>query len=501
MTSSNKQALARWEKIRQSIRSTTSINPSESPEERAKRKASLEKDREAWFLYYFPHWFTNEFSNEHRKWWRAIDNPKYTKLALQAFRGFSKTTVTQAELIRRAMLRQMKFVAYSSKSYDAAAAMIEPIKIQFEENLRLIQDYGTQKNLGAWEDGRIVLKNGVAFQAIGRNQSPRGMKVGAQRPDLQVYDDLDDDELVRSAEQLDKAYDWLTGALYPAMDFSGRYAAWFMENLFAEDCLMSRWAERADYVQQVNILDGKGRPTWPDRFPKAVVQDILSGIPEHIKQREYFNNPIKPGSTFKREWIQWKKMPPLKHYKYLVGYLDPSFSNRKDADHKAWLLLGLHNAEIHVRKVFCDVASVQEMVRWGYEMDRWVKDRNGAALLYMEEVFLQSLLYKDFNEEAKRVGYSLPLLGDTRSKPNKDARIAAQAGKFERGQVYFDIAEKDSHHMQNLIDQFLLFQMGSTRVKKDGPDAFEGGVTILEQLVFEAEKPLVGKRTANPKRW
>ncbi len=501
MRQQDKKALERWEKMRQSIRSSTQINTTETPEQRTRRRAELEKDRAAWFKYYFPNWCTSEFSEHHKKWWRARDNPKYKKLALRAFRGFSKTTDTQMELIRRALLQQVKFVVYSSKSWDAASDMLEPIKLQLEENARLIQDYGRQKNLGAWETGRIILKNGVAFQAIGRNQSPRGMKVGSQRPDLQVYDDLDDDELVRSAEQIDKAWDWLTGALFPAMDFSGHYSAWFVQNLFAEDCLMARWGNIADYVQEVNILDAKGRPTWPDRFPKEVVADILKGIPEHIRQREYFNNPIRPGSVFKREWIQWKKMPPLKQYKYLVAYLDPSFSNKKDADKKAWILVGLYKGEIHVRKAFCDVASVAEMVRWGYEMDRYLKEGSGAAQFYMEEVFLQNLLYKDFNEEAKRQGYPLALRGDQRKKPDKDSRIAARAGQFERGQVFFDQAEQGNHHMQNLVDQFLLFHMGSTRVKKDGPDAFEGAVFLLEQMIFTSEKPLVGAKISNTKRW
>ena len=101
--------------------------------------------------------------------------------------------------------------------------------------------------------------------------------------------------------------------------------------------------------------------------------------------------------------------------------------------------------------------------------------------MWMEEVFLQDLLYKDFAEVAKTKG-PLPLQGDTRKKPDKDSRIESISGYFERGNVIFNEDEKESHHMLELHEQFFAFEPG-VKTKKDGPDAMEGGMWKLNQMI------------------
>lgn len=498
----DKQALLHWEKLRSQIRSATPVDMSESLAAQRQRKARLEADWEAFCLYYFPNWVKSPFSKYHRQVARAYLSGKYKRIALVAFRGFSKTTFFQMLDIYEAMTERMKFSVWANKVKDGGANFVTTIKVQFEENNRLIHDYGPQRNVGMWEDDFFVLRNGVAFRAIGRGQSPRGMKYGETRPDRHHWDDMDDDQSVLSDEQIDKQWDWLIGALYPTVNIDDDFRVVMAGNLISENSLLARFIEHtAEYVKQVDLLDKQGRPTWPERFTKKICMEMVSSMPMHLSQREYFNNPIKPGKVFKKDWVQWKKLPPLQQYQYVVAYLDPSFSDKKNADHKAWILVGLWKGEVHVVKAWCDVASVDQMVSWGYEIDAYLKSRNAAAMLYMEEVFLQSLLYKDFQAAAKKHGFQLPLKGDARKKPAKDVRIAAQSGKFERGAVYFNEAERGNHHMQNLVDQFLLFQMGNTRVKKDGPDAYEGAVHILEQMVFQAQPVVWGNRKSHNKRF
>jgi hypothetical protein len=165
-----------------------------------------------------------------------------------------------------------------------------------------------------------------------------------------------------------------------------------------------------------------------------------------------------------------------------VAYLDPGFKKTATSDSKCLILVGMVPGELHVRKVFCGKASIEEMIEWCYTMHEYVKHHHGAYRLKMEEVFLQSLLYKDFAAAALKK-YPLPVSGDTRKKPDKDARIEAMSGHFERATVWFDEDIKEDHHTQALIEQFLNFEPG-VKTLKDGPDAFEGAVHILEQGVF-----------------
>lgn len=200
-----------------------------------------------------------------------------------------------------------------------------------------------------------------------------------------------------------------------------------------------------------------------------------------LSQREYFNNPLTEGKVFKKEWFQWDKIPNLRTLPFVLSYLDPGFKKTKNSDTKSWVLMALFEGKYYIIKVFCGQASVNEMIAWGYEIQAFLKLKNGTGPMWMEEVFLQDLLYKDFAEVAKTRG-PLPLLGDTRRKPDKDARIEAISGHFERGNVIFNIDEQSNHHMEQLVEQFEVFEPGVPS-KKDGPDAIEGAMHKLGEMI------------------
>lgn len=248
---------------------------------------------------------------------------------------------------------------------------------------------------------------------------------------------------------------------------------------------MARLYEQADFRETINLLDANGRPSW-SRHSIEDCEYMIGKMGSLLAQREYFNNPISEGKVFKKEWIRYKPMKDLSKYIALIAYLDPSFKNKKNSDHKSWLLMGLADSEFHVIKAFCAPASVNDMIEWGYEIEKYVKNRSVTCDFWMEEVFLQDLLYKDFTDVAKLKGWPLPVQGDTRQKPDKDMRIGACSGYFERGNAYFNEDEKENHHMVNLIFQFTSFQPGHTGIKKDGPDAWEGGKEkLLEKITSQ----------------
>ena len=64
------------------------------------------------------------------------------------------------------------------------------LQAELEYNQRIIADFGTQKNVGDWQQGEFSTTGGVKWFAVGRGQSPRGLKKQEQRPDYIVIDDL-----------------------------------------------------------------------------------------------------------------------------------------------------------------------------------------------------------------------------------------------------------------------------------------------------------------------
>ena len=74
-------------------------------------------------------------------------------------------------------------------------------------NKRYAADFGEQYNNGTWEEGSFVTKDGTAFFARGRGQSPRGLRYRSHRPDYIVIDDLDDDELCENPARVSRLTD------------------------------------------------------------------------------------------------------------------------------------------------------------------------------------------------------------------------------------------------------------------------------------------------------
>lgn len=497
MRISEKQKLLNWDRFVKDTMRATPIDRSEAVEKKITRKKNLEDDWEAFMLYYFPQFCKAKFARWQKRYVKRVLQGGKKYIVRKIHRDGAKTTFTQMLVIYLMCRGKFKNLLWVSKSNDGAMEMLRAVRLQLEANQRLINDYGEFKTLGAWTDDKFVTRQGVSFRAIGKGQSPRGAKEEENRPDVIICDDIDDDEEVLNKTRLDKSWDWMTGALFGCFSVDGDILFLVLNNKIAKDCLVERASEVADDSETVNLLDENGNVTWPERFSLEDCQYMIKKMGTRLSQREYFNNPITEGKNFKSEWIQHKPMKSLKDYSVLLSYLDPSFKSGKHADHKALILLGLCKGEIHVIKAWCAKASVAEMIEWHYQLKSYLDSESAVADMYMEEVFLQSLLYKDFYEASVAKGFAIPIRGDTRKKPDKDSRIGALAGYFERGQWYFNDLEKENHHMQQLVEQFILFEQGSNGVKKDGPDACEGGLYLAQQKIIHRVPPVIGKRQTN----
>lgn len=502
MRPKDREALKDWEAYRINILRSTPVDLDETPAEKQKRINGLLGDPVAFSKYYFPHYCKAEFAPFHKRFFKKlIDNPRIFLTRAWA-RSHAKSVcagiLAPLFLMFVGSMKNMLLVSYN---YDNAEDLLTPLRLELESNQRLLNDFGQQQSLARWESGNFVTSGGCSFRAIGSGQSPRGARNQEARPDYILVDDVDEDELLRNPKRVNDAWDWLMGALFGCFDIDGPGRFVVVGNIIAQDTLVLRASKVSDDHEQINILDNNGRPSWNERYTLEKCMYMIKKMGYRLAQREYFNNPINEGKVFKKAWIQYKAMPSLKEYRgRLLAYLDPGFKKSATADSKCLVLLGLWKGEIHVIKVFIGNASVEEMIDWCYAMKKYVESNGGAFNIKMEEVFLQSYLYKDFHRAAETKGFPVPVSGDTRKKPDKDARIEAQSGYFERGEWWFNEVEKESHHMKELVNQFLSFEKGAN-TKKDGPDACEGGVFLLTNDHSPANDNMsIGKRGTNKKR-
>ena len=95
----------------------------------------------------------------------------------------------------------------------------------------------------------------------------------------------------------------------------------------------------------------------------------------------------------------------------------------------------------------------------------------------------QDEFVNDFDQEGDQRGYYVPVVADKSSKGNKYDRIESMAGFFERLNVFFNEALKNSTDITNLIDQLLAFEKGSG-ANDDGPDALQSAIVELNKATF-----------------
>ena len=207
------------------------------------------------------------------------------------------------------------------------------LQAELEYNQRIIADFGTQKNVGDWQQGEFSTSGGVKWFAVGRGQSPRGLKKQEQRPDYIVIDDLDDDEMSHNEERVRQATDWVKQALFGALDV-GRGRFLMVGNGFAKHMVLKNIADIPSVkVSKVYAVDSNGSPVWADKWTKAEAEAYADFVGYASWQREMMHNPVAEGGIFKWQWIRYKKILPLRKYDQIICYIDPSFkSGQQQAD-------------------------------------------------------------------------------------------------------------------------------------------------------------------------
>ena len=248
----------------------------------------------------------------------------------------------------------------------------------------------------------------------------------------------------------------------------------------------------------VNALDRKGLPSWPQNYTLREIAEMRGIMGERRFQREYMNNPVNAGTVFEEKHIRFGKMLRMREYRAIVCYTDPSFKASATADFKATMLVGITpQGKYHVLKAYADQTKVSTMVEWHYDAHDYVGDN--PVRYEMEAGFMQDLLLDEFRKYGEKVGYQIPIVGDTRKKPDKFARIEALQPLFERGDIIFNELERDSQGMRVLIEQLLCFEKGS-KIHDDAPDALEGAIWKLSNSVRKTNnRYAVGHRAS--RRW
>ena len=507
LTSKDRAELAEWNDLVVSIKESSDINPMDTTADIQARRRHLEKDPESWFRYYFEMYCTSEAAEFHKAaTHRILTHERWYEVRAWS-RELAKSARAMMEISYLALTGKIRNVLLISNSLDNAERLLLPFMANFEENQRIIQDYGPQRKLGEWEAGEFTLRSGCSFRAIGAGQSPRGTRNKNVRPDFILIDDIDTDEECRNSERIKNKWKWLEDALIPAMSVSGRYRILFNGNIIAMDCCIKRAIEKAKELQKqhgighvdiINIRDKNGLSVWPAKNSEEDIDMFLSLISTSSAQKEFFNNPVSEGNIF--EIVVFGKVPPLSKFRYLVIYGDPApgESKKKQASFKSVCLLGKLKGTLYVIKARVFRGKNEDFIEAFFNQYSYVQ---GKATVYcyvennkLQDPFFQQVLRKHLLRLRKKHGIPLNIKPDEDRKTDKATRIEANLEPLDReGNLIFNEQEKDSLDMKELTDQFKLFDL-TLPYPADGPDCVEGGNRVIDTKAGSMEKTITIKR-------
>lgn len=484
----------------------STITIEESPTQRKSRIKRLLNDYSMFVEYYFPH-YCRTASGEvshcapfHIDAAKKVIKNHNLRAVFQWARGHAKSTHLDIMIPMWLMANdihnkthELNVMVLVSKAEDNANTLLGDIQAELQYNQRFIDDYGPQYNMGDWSEGQFSTTNDVAFFALGRGQSPRGLRHRENRPDYIVIDDLDDDELCKSDNRVRDLTSWVKEALFGALGpDGGRFI--MVGNLISKNSVLYNISHTPNVtVTRVNIVDKFGVPSWANVWTRERIKELQQFMGYRSFQREYMNNPVTEGAVFKADWIRWINSPKWSEFDQIVAYCDPSFKGTDKSDFKAVKVWGKKKSELHCLSAFCRQCTVGELVRWFYDFDQ-AKPAGVVIDYYIEANMLQDLILDEFTIEGNRRGYQLPIRGDKRKKPDKFARIEAVSALWERGFVYYDKRKQDDNDMQASIEQTLAFEKGM-RGHDDAPDADEGAIFILQKIArSQIFAPEIGRR-------
>lgn len=511
----DRQALQLWTEMVENYRKLTALAGSETEAQKKQRIQELEADPVAWCKYHFPHYCYAEFAEFQIAYiHRLITNEEWYEVLMWS-RELSKSTITMMVILYLVLTKKKKYVLLISNSYDNAERLLMPYKANLEANQRIIHDYGDQELPGQWGAGEFTTRKGGAFRALGAGQSPRGTRNEDARPDVIVFDDIDTDEDCRNPDIIEKKWKWIEDAAIGTRSVSRKTTIIFCGNKIASDCCVVRATEYADNTDVVNIRDADGNSTWPQKNTEEHIDRVLGQKSYASIQKEYYNNPLEEGQTFKE--ITWGKCSDLKTLPFVISYSDPSTSNNdkpsvksgKQNSCKANVLVGYstQTQKFYLYKCFNEHTTNATFIDRMYNLRKYVNNKcplysfienNGLQNPFFEQV-LMPLIYQKGKEY---IGGVLSVSPDTERKGDKWFRIEADLEPlFRVGDFVFNEEEKGDPHMQRMVAQFLSASIASKTL--DGPDAVQGAVKeIRKRIGLEAKNAIKSfPKPANKHRW
>ena len=366
-----------------------------------------------------------------------------------AFRGSAKSTIFSTSYPVWVMLTgKKKFIVILSQNQDQCEFILSNIRAELEKNELLISDFGPFKQIAAtskWSASALLVSSyDCMIVCISTGGKIRGIRYRNNRPDLMIFDDVEDISSTRSKEGRDKTFEWFSSEAVPAGDSGTKIIV--IGNKLHEDCLMMKLKKQIEeqsfsaVYREYPLLDSNGNCLWPQKFK---TQDDIETLRKSVVsisawRREYLlENVPQEDAVVLPEWIKYyDEIPELsKDLRCIEIGIDLAISQKDSADRTAMVPAKIYHWGQDI-KIYILPCIVNERLNYLQTLDR-IKilysylSMGYPLIINIEEVGYQGSLV----EELRKQGYHTE--GVKPMGQDKRARLTVTTPYIQNGNILF----------------------------------------------------------------
>ncbi len=256
-------------------------------------------------FYYFNDYFVYE--SPHYHWDFFDDCEKLVEGELRdvlwiAFRESAKTTIAKMFVTWCIVYKKKKYIAWDSYDGTNAESALFDIALTLQTNRKIIRDFGQlyrkRKKFKTKQEqeedeptvktlGNFITENKIKVERFTTQESARGRISGKNRPDLFIFDDIENtitkeslaltSRIIRHVDEVNSGLQNTGSVLY-------------LGNYISEEGVIAHIKSRLEgksgkMVRNIKIIEN-GAPTWPDKYvmtnKQALIKNVAIPREEHV---------------------------------------------------------------------------------------------------------------------------------------------------------------------------------------------------------------------------
>ena len=471
---------------------------------------------------------TPEFHHEVGK---LLLDKKKQQLGLVLPRDHAKSTLASTAVLHRLMFatkENPEFIAWIGEAQDQAIDNLGWMMNHIYSNPSIHYYFGDLQGQ-KWTRNEFTLTNGCRVIAKGTSQRLRGKKQNSTRYTGMVLDDFESELNTKTPEGRQQIKNWVTAAVYPAIDFDKNGFLWcngtivhydsFLNNLVRDSVAAKKNGEEFSWdIVTYKAIKEDGTPLWASRYPLKKLEEkkqfyIDSGTPSKFYQ-EYMNQAKSPEDEIFSEGDITSGLYKG-HCRFDEGA--NSWYLKFDDDSKEYvnIFIGVDPAStLGIRNDFSVIMVIGVTAEFDYyiieywrkrvlpmdcadEIFKIVKRYSPVKRVNIETIAYQEMLRDYVQKKSKREGLFIPGINQGikgyGNQKKKDRLFEGLQPKFKQGAVHL---KKDMHEFigelldfpkgshDDCIDAFWLstqFARGNKSIGKGGVKKSASGTSFIKR--------------------